>query len=75
MAHRITFWWINTFRRATSIFNFVAAQAWSSASVSFVISQFRLFVAAPAGCSACVADSPVMGGVACRAQHQTDLSS
>lgn len=52
----------------------VRAQAKSSASVSLLIS-IRPFVAAPdASRSACVADSPIAGGAARRAQHQTDLS-
>ena len=64
----------STLSLAMSMATRVRAQAKSCSSVSFVISSLRPFVAAPAGRSACVADSPIAGGAARRAQHQTDLS-
>lgn len=66
----------STIRCAKSMRTRVRAQASSCSFVSCVISTPRPFVAAPdTSRSSCAADSPVVGGAARRAQHQTDLSS
>ena len=74
MGHSFSPLTVNTIKRAMSMRSLVTAQAWSCASVSFVISLFRPFVAASDSRSACVADSPISGGAAHRAQHQIDFT-